>query len=286
MDYFKAIFTMVLGLSMLGILVIFIGGYRIWHQTDTYWVRFGSIQDLQVNRPVKYSGLSVGKVEELGVDPDNPALMLVKLSLDENFPLYRGTTATIGRKGLVGDNYVLLSLDREAGPRLEPGAEIPTRKSAGMQEVMQRMYDLMDRVEPRLVAVLENAEAMVSADNARNVNQALAAVPSLLRDTREAVNRASSELARFTDATSSSLDNAAGDLRTTLGKIDTMTETVNQRLLPRLVDMQSDLDQDKEQVMDVVRDIDRLTRDLQQLTRSLKERPWQLVTPPENREIP
>ena len=73
-----------------------------WFSDDSMPVKpLPAGQSRQHHRPERagpgaFRGIQAGKVESIRIDPDNPREILVQISLREDLPVTRGTTASLG----------------------------------------------------------------------------------------------------------------------------------------------------------------------------------------------
>ncbi len=98
------------------------GGY-------TVSARFENISGLKVRSPVTVAGVRVGRVSEIGFDP-NTFQAVVKMAIDPEFDqLPLDTSASILTSGLIGEKYVGLEPGGDMD-MLEDGAEIELTQSS------------------------------------------------------------------------------------------------------------------------------------------------------------
>ncbi|MFD0739731.1 outer membrane lipid asymmetry maintenance protein MlaD [Lysobacter koreensis] len=99
--------------------------------SDSYTLkaRFTSIGALRPNAPIKISGVSVGRVADIQVDPVKYD-SVVTLAIDNKFKDLPGDTAAgIFTSGLLGESYIGLTPGGDPEP-LKPGDEIYLTQSA------------------------------------------------------------------------------------------------------------------------------------------------------------
>ncbi len=171
-DIIKAALTVVLGLILLGVFIVALGGRRFWENYDYYAIVFDSVKDLSAGRPVKYAGLDIGRVEDISIDPKSPGQVLVRIAVKQGFPLFNGTFALISQKGLVGDNYVFLQLQGQAGQQLKPGSHIPSKQVMSLNELANQISDLVNELRPKLLSVADGLNDLQAEDNREKVRQA------------------------------------------------------------------------------------------------------------------
>ena len=98
-------------------------------ETKKYIIYFNeSVLGLNVNSPVKYRGIDVGKVEKLGINPKNTEQVKVLVSVEKHTPIKTTTVAKLTSQGITGLSYINLSLGDKNSPLLEhppKGEEYP-----------------------------------------------------------------------------------------------------------------------------------------------------------------
>jgi len=108
-------------------------------QRDTYRVeaRFGSIAGLKEGAVVQVSGVPVGKVSRIHLDPEMYEAV-VGLSLNNDVRLTVDSIASIRTAGIIGDRYV--SISPGGFPEyIEPGGEIEETESAiNLEELISK----------------------------------------------------------------------------------------------------------------------------------------------------
>ena len=136
------------------------------HQYDIFFPN--SVDGLAKGSAVTFSGVPVGKIDDIKLLPDTPELVRVRISVDENTPILKGTTATVAGVGFTGVSQINLGGATKGQP---PIAEIgpfgvpviPTRPGAlagllnSAPELMKKLQTLTDRVTELLDDRNENS---------------------------------------------------------------------------------------------------------------------------------
>jgi phospholipid/cholesterol/gamma-HCH transport system substrate-binding protein len=68
-----------------------------------------SVAGLNLNAPVKYNGVDVGKVRQIQLDPGNPEQVNLLFAIERGTPIREDTVAVLKTQGLTGIAYVELS---------------------------------------------------------------------------------------------------------------------------------------------------------------------------------
>lgn len=167
------------GAFVLGLAAVLIGG-ALWlasggaYQThyDIYQAAVEeSVAGLNLNAPVKYNGVDVGKVHAIALEAGNPQHVNLLFAIERGTPIKQDTVATLKTQGLTGIAYVELSGGAKASPPLlaTPGSrypEIQTKPSLStrLENVLTDVLAKLDNTSTTLNAILsdDNREAFSS----------------------------------------------------------------------------------------------------------------------------
>ena len=144
-----------------------------------------SVAGLNVDAPVKYLGVDVGKVSRIEIDPRNSQQVRLHFLIDRGTPIKQDSLAVLKTQGLTGIAYIELSGGSAGSQPLLAGADgvaptIPFKLSLGarLENVLTNVLANVDRTSNNLNAVFdaENSAALKAllADTAA-VAHALAA---------------------------------------------------------------------------------------------------------------
>ena len=187
-------YTLIGFLVLLGISLIALFGYWLLKPTkdvemQTYAIYFDeSVLGLNLDAPVKYRGISVGKVTYLGVNPKNSEQIEVLVSVLKSTPIKTSTVAQLTSQGITGLSYINLShMDNGSTPI----------KAAENEE-----YPVIKTI-PSLLIQLENSFADISL----NLSETLLRLNELLKDkNRDSVSHLLSESSVFMAKLNTALD--------------------------------------------------------------------------------
>ncbi|MFC1849623.1 MlaD family protein [candidate division CSSED10-310 bacterium] len=113
--------------------IVFLVGLSLWEKKDSYIIRFSSkkvsMSGLDVGSAVKYSGIQIGRVTAIRIDPEDVSVIIVKLEIEADTPIAEDSVATLGNVGITGLKYVELSRGSLSARIREVGEEIPSGPS-------------------------------------------------------------------------------------------------------------------------------------------------------------
>jgi phospholipid/cholesterol/gamma-HCH transport system substrate-binding protein len=169
-------FVLALGaLLVVGVLWLASGGS--WQKTyDLYLaVVDESVAGLNLNAPVKYNGVDVGKVQQIELDAVNPQRVNLLFAIEHGTPIKQDTIAVLKTQGLTGIAFVELSGGAAGSPLLTstPGSPYP---------VIQTKPSLSARLENVLTSVLAKLDSTSSSINAILSDENRVAFSSALAD--------------------------------------------------------------------------------------------------------
>lgn len=138
-------------LEMAGGSDLFKRGYRI----SGYW---NNVLELKEGDLVKMAGKPVGKVEKIEFADEK---VRVSMKLDSKFPVKTDSKATIKFAGLMGQNYVAVTLGSAKTPKFEDGGVIETTEQADFSAIMAKLDNVASGVE--------NITKTFSGDSIQNI---------------------------------------------------------------------------------------------------------------------
>lgn len=166
-------FVLALGTLLIAVALWLASGGAFKQKYDFYLaVSDESVAGLNLNAPVKYNGVDIGKVKDIRLDPKNQANVNLLLALERDTPIKEDTVAVLKIQGLTGIAYVELSGGSPNSPPLLvlPGNAYPLIRtkpslSARLENVLTSVLSKLDSTSSSINAVLseENTAAFKSA---------------------------------------------------------------------------------------------------------------------------
>ncbi len=133
-----------------------------------------SVAGLNINAPVKYNGVDVGKVQTIALDQINPKTVNLFFAIERGTPVKEDTIAILKTQGLTGIAYVELSGGSVSSPllRAKEGAGYPVIQTA--PSLSARLENVLSSVLAKLDDTSNNINAILSKENQAAFSSALA----------------------------------------------------------------------------------------------------------------
>lgn len=210
-------FVLALGAALIaGVLWLAAGG--AWQKKyDTYLAAEDeSVAGLNLDAPVKYNGVDVGKVQAIQLDHINPQRVNLLFAIERGTPIKEDTIAVLKTQGLTGITYVELSGGTAGSPPLliQPGARYPEIRT--QPSLAARLENVLTSVLAKLDSTSTNINAILSEENQAALRSALADVAIVART-----------VASRKDSIDTSLSDAATSLKNVAkasAKVDALIE--------------------------------------------------------------
>ncbi len=180
---------------------------RAW---DHYEILFNeSVIGLSDGSPVLYNGVSVGRVTEIDLNPDDIRQVLVTVEIDADVPIYTDTVATIRLTGLTGTAAIQLSGGTPDAPLLsdtEPGRR---PRIDAVASPLTRLLESSEGIVVTANNVMNRLSRLLSDENVAHVGETLAAIERFSTE----LNRPDSDLNRLLGAAASAGQDLPGLVR-------------------------------------------------------------------------
>lgn len=190
-----------------------------------------SVAGLNIDAPVKYLGVDVGKVSQIVIDPNNPQQVRLSFLITPGTPIKQDSWAVLKTQGLTGIAYVELSGGSAQAAPLVAGSNgepptIPFKPSltARLENVLTNVLSNVDRVS-------NNLNAMFDADNRAALKTTLADTAALLHNLaaqQGTINAALADAARTAKAAARAGEQLAPTLEriaTSAGAVERMADS-------------------------------------------------------------
>jgi phospholipid/cholesterol/gamma-HCH transport system substrate-binding protein len=176
------LFVLVLGAALIAG-VLWLGSGGAWQKKyDLYLaIEDESVSGLNLNAPVKYNGVEVGKVRDIELDPANPERVNLLFAIERGTPIKEDTVAVLKIQGLTGIAYVELSGGARDAPPLRAlsGSKYPVIRTK--PSLSARLENVLTTVLAKLDSTSSNINAILSDENQAAFKSALADIAAVAR---------------------------------------------------------------------------------------------------------
>ena len=271
----------------------------------TFHAYFPFAGGVEAGTTVRYSGgPKVGRVEKVGIDPQNPSRIEVTFSVEQDLPVKMDSRVKIMSMSPLGDNHVEIVPGTATSPFAPTGSLLPSEAYVDLSSLMAQVQDiapqaqellktLNDRVVELKVTVAR-VNDLLSDQNRSNISATLADAHGIIQENRpvlkstlEHLNQASAglqpvldDLRKTSAQATQTLDHVDAligenrpdihqsiiELRQSLATVATLTGRVDQTL-----------DVNSENIDEVLDNLREVTENLKELTDTIKERPYLLI---------
>lgn len=173
-------FVLVLGAVLVaGLLWLASGGAFQKKYTVYQAIEDESVAGLNLNAPVKYNGVDVGKVREIRLDPANPERVILLFAIEHGTPIKQDTVAVLKTQGLTGIAYVELSGGAREAPPLSAVGGKPYPVIQTKPSLSARLDTVLTNVLAKLDSTSSNINAILSDENQAAFTRALADIATV-----------------------------------------------------------------------------------------------------------
>lgn len=173
-------FVLILGAVLIGGVLWLASGGAFQKKYDLYFaIEEESVAGLNLNAPVKYNGVDVGKVRDIRLDPGNPERVILLFAIERGTPIKEDTVAVLKIQGLTGIAYVELSGGTRDAPPLTATAKSEYPVIRTKPSLSARLENVLTNVLAKLESTSNNLNALLSDENRAAFTRALAAIATV-----------------------------------------------------------------------------------------------------------
>jgi phospholipid/cholesterol/gamma-HCH transport system substrate-binding protein len=191
-------FFVVFLLAAGSVFLLWLANVSIDQEFEDYDVVFdGPVRGLRVASEVRFNGIQVGEVTDLGLNPDDPGEVIARVRLDAATPVKVDSVAQLEPQGLTGLSYIQISSGSTDAALLEsrPGDRAPRiyADQAQLEELLAGGETALESAQlafSRAALLLsdENLESLTNTlNNIEEITGALAERQELVAEARDAI---------------------------------------------------------------------------------------------------
>lgn len=187
-------------------------------ETAKYLIYFDeSVLGLNLDAPVKYRGINVGKVSRLRINPKNSEQVETLITILKSTPIKSSTVAKLTSQGITGLSYINLNLGDNGAPALKANKdeEYPVIKSEA--SFLERFGQSFDVVSDKLSNTLSSTQKLLNDDNQKQFALILSKTAILMDKMQRVLN----------EDTIVNIQKSAKNLESSSAKLDKMMPNID-----------------------------------------------------------
>ena len=220
-------YTLIGSLVLFGMVLML--GFSYWllkpsaeNKMTKYHIYFNeSVLGLNIDSPVKYRGITVGKVVELKINPKNTEQVEVLINILKSTPIKSDTVAKLTSQGITGLSYINLSLGSNNAPPLvaKKGQKYPVIKT--LPSFFERFEKSFGSVSTKLYKTLSGTEKLLNDENQKQIALLLKRGAGFMDKLEKMLDE--DTISHF-HSSIKNLDKAGNKLNTMMPKVDTFVD--------------------------------------------------------------
>ncbi|MEA3228342.1 MAG: MlaD family protein [Campylobacterota bacterium] len=174
-------FIVLVGFSLMMGFVYWLLKPTVDEKTQKYLIYFDeSVLGLNVDAPVKYKGISVGRVSKLQISPYNSEQVEVLITILKSTPIKIDTAAKLTAQGITGLSYINLSMGKHSSASLvvKNSEKYPIIKS--IPSIFEEIGSSIGDVSNRLTTTLTQTEKLLNDENQKQIALLLTRTANIL----------------------------------------------------------------------------------------------------------
>ena len=211
------IFITVISILMI-LFLIMVAGTKIMEKRDIYYIRYkdSSVTGLQIGGPVKYRGIGIGRVDDISIDPEDVADIIVTVSVKSGTPIKGDMKASLIPIGITGLVQVEITGGSQEAELLESGSYINAGLStlesiSGKAEILANKFEIL----------LNNLNEITNEENTKRLHNIIANVDTIIGANQSSISNTISSIEAITD----DFEQIAKNTRSLLERLDTIMES-------------------------------------------------------------
>ncbi|MBQ9394712.1 MAG: MCE family protein [Proteobacteria bacterium] len=195
--------------------LLYLMGASMLQIRDEYTILLqGGSGGLEVGGQVRFNDINVGRIETVKIDPEDPSLIRITITLEHGTPITEDTIATPELAGITGSKRLALHGGTKNSKRLEPGSIIPS-ENTDLGAVITKVINIADKLEN----LIDNLVDITNVENKQKIDNILTEVETMTKSVNTLV--ASNE---------ENINQIVGDVKDLVVKLDSSMNKVEHSL--------------------------------------------------------
>jgi len=194
-------------------------------EKQLYRIEFSeSVSGLNIDSPVKYRGVTIGKVKNIRISPKNVEKIEVIIEVSKDTPIKVDTVAKLKPQGITGLSYVELSRGSSEAKRLKPKNEDDIPLIPSVPSFFVKIERSFGSASENLSSILIQLKHLLGEENREQIHKLLTHLANVAEKTDKAMTPERFEHFDRTvvevGALAKHLKNQTGDLNSLIRSVD------------------------------------------------------------------
>jgi len=230
------LFVLIAGGLLLGTAIMLTSGMGV--ATVSHRAYFKFVGGVQPGAPVRFGGMTVGKVQRVRVDPGNSTRIEIGMTVNRDAPLKTDSVAKISTLGPLTDNYIEITTGSEQAALAPPDSVLLSAEAFGLPQLGDAVQAMLPDVQKAIQKLNQNLDGLqVTLTRANDLlnDRNRAAVASSLSNVDRLVAEARPKATASLDNLNGMLTDARPKVSTSLTNVQALTA----KLTPLLDDLKA-----------------------------------------------
>ncbi|HUO31186.1 MAG TPA: MlaD family protein [Bryobacteraceae bacterium] len=197
---------------------------------------------VQAGAPVRYGGMTVGRVTRVRVDPSNSTRIEIQLAVDHDTPVKTDSVAKISTLGPLTDNYIEITTGTENAPLAPPGSVLQSTEAFGLPQLGDAAQAMLPDIHNAIAKLNQNLDGLtitIARANDLLNDHNRAAISGSLGNLNHLVADARPKVAESLNNLNGLLNDTRPKVTASLTNTQEITKTLNAKLGPLLDQLQT-----------------------------------------------
>ena len=197
---------------------------------------------VQAGAPVRYGGMTVGRVTRVRVDPSNSTRIEIQLAVDHDTPVKTDSVAKISTLGPLTDNYIEITTGTQNAPLAPPGSVLQSTEAFGLPQLGDAAQAMLPDIHNAIAKLNQNLDGLtitIARANDLLNDHNRAAISGSLGNLNHLVADARPKVAESLNNLNGLLNDTRPKVTASLTNTQEITKTLNAKLGPLLDQLQT-----------------------------------------------
>jgi len=174
-DKIKALVFLTVTIALATTIVLFLAGTNLIEEKDNYYIDFTEVKSIMPGSPVRYSGVSIGKVLRIKPLTNTYKFMRVTIEVKPNIIIKQDSIARLELDSpMAGTRFIQITPGSDASARIMPNLQAPSENIIKSERTMlDNVFVQVAEIASRSSVLISNVNIFFSPKNSRAISSIL-----------------------------------------------------------------------------------------------------------------